>query len=322
MKVLMIGTGSIGNRHMENIRLLLPVVQFLVLESVGNRKKDFDRFDYRYVESISVAIESGVDFAVIASPTSCHFGAIDVLLRSGTPFYIEKPICANRDELRKIEELLACLSNIPATLVGCNMRYLKSINKFRELLEEDVIGHVARASIQVGQWLPDWRESDYRCSYSADPDMGGGVFLDLIHEIDISDWIFGPFRDSVSMVSDSNCLNIKSEECSMSLLKMNEGGVLSIALDYISRVPIRRYEVVGDKGTLVWSLQDRSLIMIGPGGEVTRFCEDIDFDVTNTYIEAMKDMIRAVKNNESTAFTLREGLSSMKLALDLKTGVK
>ena len=81
---------------------------------------------------------------------------------------------------------------IPQTQVGCNLRFLPSLQRLKDLIAQGVIGRIVRASFEAGQWLPDWRpRQDYRKSYSADPDSGGGVLFDLIHEIDAAYWILG-----------------------------------------------------------------------------------------------------------------------------------
>ena len=142
--------------------------------------------------SLRSALCRTIDALIIATPSSKHADLIKDGLAFDLPMYIEKPVLTNRSQLNCLRQCLAVKGRIPQTQVGCNLRFLPSLQQLKHFVEQGVIGRIVRASFESGQWLPDWRpHQDYRKSYSASPDRGGGVLFDLIHEIDAAYWILG-----------------------------------------------------------------------------------------------------------------------------------
>lgn len=318
MKVLILGAGSIGRRHMANIAQLSKCTQFLLLKTSGSQADLEDEYNVAFVTSLASVREGDVDFAVISSPSYLHAEAVCQLINKNIPFYIEKPLCISFEELERIRSLLAEDGSYITSLMGCNLRFLPSIVELRKLINSGAIGRVVRASFQVGQWLPDWRSKDYRQTYSADSEKGGGVFLDLIHEIDVANWLFGPFVSMSSAKSNRGILEIEAEECATALLVSEGGSIVTVSMDYISRKPVRCYEIVGEKGTLVWSFSDRELKLITANSTEILMSGGAAFDMNQTYISAMSELMDAVKYNKPTSFGVEGGLDSMGLALTLK----
>lgn len=318
MLIVIFGTGSIGRRHIANLQTLVPNVRFIFVRE-KSRKDNFSRsLDAQVVENVSSAIELKPDAAVISTPSSLHVEVIPDLLAAAIPFYVEKPVAASQ---RGIEILREALRSHPplTTLVGCNLRYLPSLRLTRELLLSDRIGTVIRASFQAGQWLPDWRPNqDYRTSYSASPELGGGVIMDLIHELDAVRWFFGEFEEIHAVAGHRSSLEIRTEDAACILLSSSSNNPLvTVALDYVARPPIRRYEFFGEKGTLVWNLPDRCLTL---NGRPLDNIEKVDkmFDVSFTYVEAMKEFLSCIASGQTSSQDIYEGLKSAELAIRIK----
>ena len=203
--------------------------------------------------------------------------------------YIEKPVLTNRSQLNCLRQSLAVKDRIPQTQVGCNLRFLPSLQRLKHFVEQGVIGRIVRASFESGQWLPDWRpHQDYRKSYSASPDRGGGVLFDLIHEIDAAYWILGdlvPMACSVEMVPS---LDIKSESVAVALLRSHDGCLVQIGLDYVARSPLRRYQLIGELGTLTWDLTSQTLTLATQNEFNIVECDVDAYNVSATYGSAMK----------------------------------
>lgn len=143
--------------------------------------------------------------------------------------------------------------------------------------------------------------------------------MDLIHEIDMARWLFGEFDTVRAITGKFSSLEIDSEDTAGILLKQSEGGLMvSLSLDYVSRRPIRRYEIVGENGTLLWDLQEKNLDFSGPQGSEPINGGDHGFDVAETYRTAMKTFIRAVQNNQPASPDMVDGLKSVELALTAK----
>jgi CMP-N,N'-diacetyllegionaminic acid synthase len=107
----------------------------------------------------------------------------------------------------------------------------------------------------VGQYLPTWRPGqDYRQSYSASRGKGGGALLDLSHEIDYLQWLFGVLDPSAGLVGKVSDLEIDSDDLALALGRTRAGTAVSLSLDYLSRIPIRRLVVHTARKTLVGDL--------------------------------------------------------------------
>ncbi|MBI4423588.1 MAG: Gfo/Idh/MocA family oxidoreductase [Elusimicrobia bacterium] len=316
MKVLILGTGSVGQRHMRNLASLAPGIRFVVARETGAPNPVTDAFAAEVFPSIPAALREAPDFSVIATPPACHREALEWLVRSRVPFYVEKPVAASMDGLRPLLEQARAAGLV--TLVGCNLRFLPSLVKLRRLLQDGACGRIVRAHLECGQWLPDWRPAaDYRKSYAARRDLGGGVLLDLIHEVDMARWLFGEFERVDAHHGHFSDLEIETDDAACVLLSRRGGPVVSLALDYVARHPIRQYRVVGALGTLEWDLPGRRLrhFRAGEGWREVP-TEAADFDLEGTYLAAMRHFLRCLEDKTPTSQPFAEGLASLSLALE------
>ena len=171
----------------------------------------------------------------------------------------------------------------------------------------------------MGQWLPDWRPTqDYRSSYSADPAWGGGVVLDLIHELDITRYLFGEFEQVHAVGGHYSQLEIAVEDSVAILLGRSAGPAVAIGLDYVARKLVRRYEIIGDEGSLLWDLPSRRLELMGVGATECIDCGEYGFDTTQSYIAAMADLLDSIKTARPSKQDIFDGLRSARLALTVK----
>lgn len=316
MRALIVGYGSIARRHVENLQAC-GVRELSVLRPAG-RAPDAPE-GLRFVTDMAQALAPKPDCAVIASPTAAHGESLFPLLEAGIPTYVEKPVVMAAREVRGARELLARRAP-PATLAGCNLRFLPSLVRLRAELARGAIGAPVRASIQAGQWLPDWRPGrDYRGTYSAKSAAGGGVILDLVHEIDAARWLFGEFDQVLALGGKLSRLEIDAEDVACILLgRRGSGPIVAIALDYVSRQRVRRYEIVGDEGSLVWDLAAAQLSLVTAKSAAVLSAAPTDFDVGATYLSAMREFLGAVKEGRPASPDLADGLATSELALRAK----
>jgi predicted dehydrogenase len=193
------------------------------------------------------------DGVVVASPTRDHAHQARAALDAARPVLVEKPLAmtpAEADELAVSADLV---------MVGFNLRFHDPVKQLVDLVHEGRIGRVFHARLWFGSWLPDWRPAvDYRQTYSARADLGGGVLMDAIHELDLAIWLFGQELRVVGATVDRiGPLDIDVEDTVAALLRDANGAVVSISLDYLSARYRRGVEVVGAMGTarLDWARQ-------------------------------------------------------------------
>ena len=302
MKALIAGMGSIGRRHAANLRALRPGVELKVLTVAS---------------ALGAALAERPAFALLCTPSATRLEYLLPLLEAGVPCYVEKPLVASLGDARSLRNFVSRSgTSLPVVAVGCNLRLLGSLRHLRESIGRGDIGTVVRASLAAGQWLPDWRPGvDYRRSYSARRASGGGVILDLIHEIDMARWLFGSLDLVHAAAGKFSRLEIESEDTACILLdRKRSAPLVAISLDYVSRRRVRRYEVVGDEGTLVWDLERATLERSDASGTHAVDCAASDFDVAATYVDGLREFLDCLGGGQPSC-GIMDGLESAELAL-------
>lgn len=315
MKAMIIGSGAIGQRHARNLAAIDQDVDFIYLRRSSDHPTDLPRGEV--VTSLEAALESGVTFAVLATPTALHADMLEPLIASGIPTYVEKPVVATRKQHSAISEALLT-GPAAAHVAGFNFRLLRSLKTAKDLIARGRLGLVARATFSAGQWLPDWRPSqDYRQSYSARTSSGGGVILDLCHEIDLARWLLGELEIKACETTRNDKLGIDAAACAQIIGKTEAGALVSIGLDYVARQKVRHYEFVGDEATLVWDLPTQEMKLISKDSVEIVTSAPADFDVSSTYVDAMRVFARQAQNalGQHDLQSLDDGLISTQLAI-------
>jgi len=250
---LIVSLGSIGRRHLKNLRQLKPNAQIAVWRqhTTDLSCQPPEGADFQFTTSEEVlAFKPKV--AIIAGPSSSHVSTAMLLAKAGTHLLIEKPIA---NSLSGVDELIAICNKYNLVLmVGYNLRFFPSLNETKHMVDEDVIGRVLYVHAEVGQYLPDWRPAlDYRKGVTAQDSLGGGVLLELSHELDYIYWMFG-MPDSVSAFGGHlSELELDVEDTVELLLEYHSPKCLiNVHLDMIQRAPVRRCRIVGEKGTIIW----------------------------------------------------------------------
>lgn len=272
----------------------------------------------RVLSTQQQVIDASPDGMIISTPSAMHRDTLFSAVEAHIPVYIEKPVLTTIPDVERLQALLDECPTLPS-LIGCNLRFLPSLRLLRSLAM-DGIGDIARASFEAGQWLPDWRPTqDYRQSYSVSSELGGGVILDLQHEFDVAEWICGPLQTLAASIGHVLSLEIESESVATVMLRNNDTGALvTVALDYVARKPLRYYRLIGDKATLVWSLADKALWRETATGAEKIDCDPEDFSIPNTYKTALAEFLASIREGKPTSNPLQSGLTSNILALRAK----
>ncbi len=198
-----------------------------------------------------ISSKAGVD----CQPSPLHHGVMMEVLDAGIPFYLEKPVVSDRASWQALGRHLVSIDELPPHVVGCNLRFLPSLERLKDMCMSGALGRIVRATFQAGQWLPSWRpQSDYRGGYSASRKLGGGVICDLVHEMDAARWLLGDFDEVHASAGRFSALEIETEDTAGALLSRQGGPVVHIGLDYVSRKPVREYRLIGERASAVWDL--------------------------------------------------------------------
>lgn len=246
MKALIIGYGSIGKRHHE---VLLSLNIFETIDLVSKQKiKDINTYEYlELVNDLSI-----YDYFIISSETNKHFDQLKILEGNVTNKLVlcEKPLFESKKDLNIVN------NNI---FVGYVLRYHPLLQKLKSFLEED---KPIYANVRCGQYLPNWRPKiDYRDSYSAHKSQGGGVLLDLSHEIDYVQWLLGSIVELKSYQLHQSNLEIDSDDLVLVMGKTDKAAIINISIDYISKSTYRDIRIETNEKTFELDLIDNILVV-------------------------------------------------------------
>jgi predicted dehydrogenase len=252
MKVLIVGFGSIARKHYKALVQIDPGVNVFALRS-GLNSESLDNIQSLY-HSEELNLFAPFDFAIISNPTHKHEVTIDTLLSLKCPLFIEKPLFHSLESFRILNEI--SLSKT-LTYVACNLRFLDSVQYVKyELLPKVEINEV---NIYCGSFLPEWRQGvDYKSTYSAHSEQGGGVHLDLIHELDYTYWFFGHPMSVTSHKRSKSTIEIDSVDYANYFLEYDRFAV-NIILNYFRKDKKRSIELVCSDDTYYIDLCSNSV---------------------------------------------------------------
>jgi predicted dehydrogenase len=269
-RILCISLGSIGKRHLRNVRSLLPNARIAVWRQHSRSDVVPDGAD-EVATDLQAALAFAPDAVLVSSPASEHIANARPFAQRHVPLFVEKPLAANSEELGNFSELSATSRGF--MMVGYVLRFLPALHAIKKHLQDGVVGQIHTARIEVGQYLPDWRPGgDYRENVSSQRKLGGGALLELSHEIDYATWLFGWPQSVLCSTARLSAMEIDVEDSAHLMLEYPDKRV-SLQLDFLQRVATMAVQIVGSKGTLMADLIKEELRLIDPAHPTGRLLD-------------------------------------------------
>jgi predicted dehydrogenase len=305
MRVLIVGLGSIAKKHICVLKEINPKTEIYALRSSLDSKKQKDVINLYNWNNL---INYNFSFAIISSPSFNH---LDHLIKAQTlkiPIMIEKPLFISLEQIQKFDKL-KLKSNL--CYIACNFRFHPLIIFLKDFLKNNRF-KINEINVYCGSFLPGWRvDKDYTKIYSSIKKMGGGVHLDLIHEIDYLVYLFGlPFNSNILNKKVSK-LNIDSVDYS-NIIFDYKTFCAQITLNYFRKDYKRTLEIVFENKTL---LIDFKLGKIFDLSSDKTIYELYDFSIYDTYKRQMKYFLNCIKSNQLPINSVEEASSILKLIL-------
>lgn len=254
-RVLVVGFGSIGKLHLRLARELLPHADIRVL------RREEEALPPEHANGgfsrMTQAIAFKPQIAVIANPAPFHLSVAHSLADAGVHLMVEKPLSTTAEGVQRL--IKSCRERGLVLLTGYNLRFLPSLQRFRDLLKQNVIGRVLSVRCEIGQYLPSWRpDVDYRQGVSACHDLGGGALLELSHELDYLRWIFGEVDWVEACLSRQSRLEIDVEDTVHLMLGFEQEAdshrlIGTLSMDLVRHDTTRLCTSIGELGTLRWN---------------------------------------------------------------------
>lgn len=254
MHVLVVGTGSIGKRHIANLLALgvrVSAFSYRAAAGAGAALSAFQDPRVQHAPDLAQALAGDVGAVVVANRTDLHLDVALQAARQGKHLFLEKPLAASLAGVSELRRLVAQQGLVVEA--GFMLRRHPNLLWMQQHLASGALGELFHARAAVGQWLPDWRPgTDHRQGYGAFRAQGGGVVFDLIHELDLVHWLLGPVADVSAMTRVVSSLEIETEAVAQIGLRMASGVLAQVHLDYVRPGYGRDMEIVARHGVLAW----------------------------------------------------------------------
>jgi predicted dehydrogenase len=310
MRFLVLGTGSIGQRHCRTLAALGQDVTAWDLDETRLGEVTTAAGVAR-ATSLEAALAASPDAALICTPPASHPELVRRALDSGAHLFVEKPIA---DTSREIPALIRGAERRRRLLVvGFNLRFLPSLRRIKALLDDKHVGRVLAARVEFGSYLPDWRPGrDYRDNYAVDAALGGGILLDAIHEFDYLGWLFGEASEVFCAAAHVSDLAGDTEDLAESTVRYECGVLAQVHVDYLQRSYRRNLQIIGEGGTIVWDYPSHR-VTIHPSRGAPESESVNDGDPGEMYREELRHFLRCIEGRESPLVDGWEALRSLRV---------
>jgi predicted dehydrogenase len=333
MKFLIAGLGSIGRRHFRNL-IALGEKDIVLLRTRKATLPDDELAGYPVETDIHEAIKKHKpDAVIVANPTALHLDIAIPAAEAGCHILLEKPISDSLDRLDTLQQ--AAQKSRSKILVGFQFRYHPTLNKARELIQANAIGKLLTVHAHWGEYLPQWHPwEDYRQSYAARADLGGGVIRTLTHPLDYLRYLIGEVDSLWSFNGHISPLEMEVEDVAEIGLKFSNGAIGGVHLNYVQRPPRHTLEIIGTQGTLRWDNADGILQLQKfsapfasysddpPAPVIETFSPPDGFERNQLFVSQTCHFVETAQGESEPLCSLEDGVMALRLALAAKASQK
>lgn len=335
MKVLLVGLGSAGQRHMRNIKKIMGDQVEFIAYRVRKYSRMFDDnlnvvegqdvskvYHIKQYEDLDVALSAKPDIAIIANPNSMHMECALRVAEAGIDIFLEKPVS---DSLDGTSELMSLVKENNLILyVGYQMRLHPCIMKLKRDIENEVIGKIVTVDCQMGELISGMHKyEDYRQMNEAKKETGGGVVLCQIHEIDYLYWVFGMPVEVFSIGGKYSDLEFEVEDAVTTICRYEKDGMaypVIIHQDFLQTPPVRKCKIIGTKGQIEIDLLQNQYVVYE--NNTMREEQFLNFTRNDMFIEEMKLFLKYVESRKQKTMKLEDALGSLRIALAIKESMQ
>jgi predicted dehydrogenase len=290
-----VGLGSIGRRHARNWAALGYGPLAICRQHHAEQPEPLGVQAALYRDLDQALTTYRPDIVLVTNPTSRHVATACAAVQAGAHVLVEKPLGCSTQHVAEL--LQAAHARRRQVMVGYNLRFHPGLARLRELIASNAIGRIISARAECGEYLPDWHPwEDYRQSYSARADLGGGAVLTFSHELDALCWLLGAPRRLTAMARHASSLEISTEDVAEIALEFESGAIGSVHVDYVRRAPRRSVELVGEHGVVRWEYERNRLELYTADTRQWRIEEgDPSFERNHMYMDELRHLVSCVR---------------------------
>jgi len=313
--LLVAGLGSVGKRHFDNLRSLGAERRLALLRTGRGTLVEADPPDVRIHRDLDGALEDRPFAVIVANPTALHVPLALAAAKAGAHVFIEKPLSDSLQGVEDLEREISVRGLIG--LVGFQFRFHPALRQIKEWLSDQAIGRIVSVHARWGECLRSWHPwEDYRGSYSARRNLGGGVVLTLCHPFDYLRWLVGEIVTVSAETAQLGGLGIEVEDTAHIILRFEGGALASVDLDYVEHPPVHALRILGQRGCILWDntsgiarQQDRD------GSIVRSFAPPEGFERNTLFLEEMRHFLECLEGTAAPLCTVEDGIRALKVAL-------
>ena len=312
MKILIAGLGSIGRRHLRNL-VSLGESDIVLYRTHKSSLPDEELDNFPVEINLSKAFGSKPDAVVISNPTAMHMTIAEQATEANCHIFIEKPISHTIESLSPFEKALKKSTSV--VFVGFQFRFNPGLKTVKKIINDKVIGRPISFQSHWGEYLPGWHPwEDYRKSYAADRDMGGGVVLTLSHPLDYLRWIFGEVKELYAATGKFSDLEIKSEDTAEVLLTFTNNVIGGLHLDYYQQPKKHYLSIICADGTVYWEYETSKVRVEKASGEIVKLGAPDNYERNQMYLDEMQHFLDICRIGVKPICGYSDGKKSLELA--------
>ncbi|NLN70106.1 MAG: Gfo/Idh/MocA family oxidoreductase [Chloroflexi bacterium] len=313
MKFLIAGLGSIGRRHLRNL-ITLGEQNILLYRTHLSTLPDDELAPFRVEADLAVALAEQPDAVIVANPTALHLDVAIPAALAGCHLLIEKPVAqVLGPDIYKLETIVNTVG--VRTLIGFQFRFHPVLTQVKTILDAGGIGRPLSFRAHWGEYLPEWHPwEDYRQSYAARADLGGGVTNTLCHPLDYLQWLFGEVNSLYAVTDRVSDLEIDVEDLAEITLRFANGVIGSLHLDYFQRPPAHWLEIAGTRGHIRWDNDTGTArVYYADKNRWSDVYPPVGFERNALFLAQMEHFIALIKDGGRSRCSLAEGIKTMEL---------
>jgi predicted dehydrogenase len=309
---LVAGSGSIGRRHLENLRRCGEASACLY--RTGLRDPHAPAVDAPEEFELDRALAGRPQAVLVCNPSALHLPVALAAARAGAHLLVEKPVSHALDGVQDLVDEVRRRRLV--VLVGFQYRFHPGLRRVKQWVEDGALGRVVSARAHWGEDISTWHPGeDWRRSYAARQDLGGGAVRTLCHPFDYLRWLLGDV-ESVWAAISSEALGLDVEDLAHVTLRFATGVLATVTLDYLQRPRAHGVEIVGSRGRICWADEDGAAYLHDAvRGRVTPFVPAPGFSRNSMFLDEIRHFLACLDGREEPQCTLEDGRQALEIAL-------
>ncbi len=316
MRFLIAGLGSIGRRHLRNL-LALGERDIVLYRTHRATLPDDELADFPAETDLGRALERfQPDAVIVANPTAYHLDVAIPAAEAGCHLLLEKPIAHDMEGVADLQR--AVKASGVRVLVGFQFRFHPTLRQAKAWLSEGAIGRPLFVRAHWGEYLPDWHPwEDYRQSYAARADLGGGVVRTLSHPIDYLRYLLGDAEVMWAYTGHISPLELQGVEDFAEIgFRFGNGSLASLHLDYFQRPPAHWLEISGTEGTIRWNYATGEAKLWATGANTWKTAHlPAGWERNTMFLNEMAHFLAVARDEARPLCTLDDGIRALELTI-------